>query len=74
MAYIALTALEQIFWHCSVAIHHLQAALDHAHAREVLMLDEYRALEATGHEICDVMNRLTTMWEDDTAAMDDPPC
>ena len=45
------TASEQIFWHLSVTIYHLQAALDHAHAPEILTPAESLALEAAGHEI-----------------------
>ena len=73
MEHRANTPLEQIFWHLSVVIHHLQAALAQDQDREVLTPVEYVALEAMGHAIGTVSDRLTTMWEDDTTTMDDPP-
>lgn len=63
MASSALTPLTQIFWHFSLALHHLPAGLDHAAAQEVLTSDAYLALEATGHTIVGIMDRLAA--EDD---------
>src|SRR5262249_50312793 len=68
MAFQPPTASEQIFWHLSVASYHLQAALDHAHAPEILTPAEYLALEAAGHEIGAAIERIVDEDDDGTGA------
>jgi hypothetical protein len=67
-AYQVITAPAQMMWHLSVAIHHVQAALDHGAAREVLPLEEYQALENVGHAICDMIDHLVDIEDTFTDA------
>jgi hypothetical protein len=63
-----ITAPAQIVWHLSVAIHHVQAALDHQGAREVLLPEEYQALEKVGQTICEYIDHLVELEDDVTNA------
>ena len=60
-SYQVITAPAQMMWHLSVAIHHVQAALDHAAAREVLTPEAYQALEKVGHAIGHLIDHLVEM-------------